>query len=244
MQYPGISLIFFIKTKHKRMRMIHYLPHRACRIPLLAACSLLLPLVARAQTSGQEKHLFSAYTGAACYTGHLLGTAGPASGLRNGITWGVGYTYLIGAAKVKGGIGVLYAGNRYSNDFLHGSDRIATHYFAPQYSIHYFTPAFRWEFSMGCGYQLYADHSTVYQRPRKVTMNKLAGNFGLRGEYRLFRQWGFSAGISYILAFSDSYSVRYHGEEWEVIPGYRSNKENRVKDISQLSVSAGIHYHF
>ena len=39
----------------------------------------------------------------------------------------------------------------------------------------------------------------VYDKPRKVSMNKWAANFGVGGEYHLFTHWGISARISYIL---------------------------------------------
>jgi len=72
-------------------------------------------------------------------------------------------------------------------------------------------------------------------------MNKWAANFGVGGEYHLFTHWGISARISYILAYSSEYSVRYHHKEWMVQPHYPMNGSD---DISQLSFSAGINYHF
>ena len=72
-------------------------------------------------------------------------------------------------------------------------------------------------------------------------MNKWAANFGVGGEYHLFTHWGISARISYILAYSGEYSVRYHHKEWMVQPHYPMNGSD---DISQLSFSAGINYHF
>ena len=121
------------------------------------------------------------------------------------------------------------------------SDKIQTHYFAPQFSLHWLKQQFDWYFTTGTGYQLYKDDSMVYDKPRKVSMNKWAANFGVGGEYHLFTHWGISARISYILAYSGEYSVRYHHKEWMVQPHYPMNGSD---DISQLSFSAGINYHF
>ena len=90
-------------------------------------------------------------------------------------------------------------------------------------------------------YQLYQDNSTVYDKPRKVSMNKWAANFGIGGEYRAFTHWGVSARINYILAYSGEYSVRYHDKEWMVQPHYPMKGAD---DISQLGFSVGINYHF
>ena len=101
-------------------------------------------------------------------------------------------------------------------------------------------PAIRAGFGILYQGSRYTD-SMVYDKPRKVSMNKWAANFGVGGEYHLFTHWGISARISYILAYSGEYSVRYHHKEWMVQPHYPMNGSD---DISQLSFSAGINYHF
>lgn len=139
------------------------------------------------------------------------------------------------------GFGVLYQGSRYTNDMPNSSDKIQTHYFAPQFSLHWLKQQFSLYFTTGTGYQLYQDNSTVYDKPRKVSMNKWAANFGIGGEYRAFTHWGVSARINYILAYSGEYSVRYHDKEWIVQPHYPMKGAD---DISQLGFSVGINYHF
>lgn len=136
---------------------------------------------------------------------------------------------------------MLYQGSRYTGEMKNSSDEIMTHYFAPQISIRFLKQSFSWYMATGCGYQLYKDNSIVYEKPRKVSMNKFASNFALGGEYRPFTHWGISAKINYIMAFAKDYCVSYHGKEWMVEPNYPFKGAN---DISQLSFSAGINYHF
>lgn len=212
-----------------------------CLLPI--ALWLMQPVRIRAQEVGKERHIFAAHTGVGLYTGNMLGIAGNTSGLRTGVTWAGSYTYLAGHTPVRGGFGVLYQGNRYSNKQPNSDDQITTHYLAPQLSIHSGGAKWHGAFTIGCGYQWYTNHSSVYGNPRKVTMNKVAGNIGASCEYRLARHWGISAQANYILAKSSSYSVNYHDRIWEVRPGYNFNGEKRVRDISQLSFSAGIQYH-
>jgi hypothetical protein len=162
--------------------------------------------------------------------------------LRNGIGWSGSYTYLVGSKPaIRAGFGILYQGSRYTGNTPNTTDKIQTHYFAPQFSLHWLKQQFDLYFTTGTGYQLYKDNSMVYDKPRKVSMNKWAANFGIGGEYHPFTHWGISARISYILAYSGEYSVRYHHKEWMVQPHYPMNGSD---DISQLSFSAGINYHF
>ena len=150
-------------------------------------------------------------------------------------------SFQTGPARYRAGFGILYQGNRYTGDMPNSTDKIQTHYFAPQFSLHWLKQQFSLYFATGTGYQIYKDNSTVYDKPRKVSMNKWAANFGAGGEYHLSSHWGISAKINYILAYSGEYSVRYHHKEWTVQPHYPMNGSD---DISQLSFSAGINYHF
>lgn len=213
-----------------------------CKLWLLLVASLLGSSVLYAQSARKERSILSLQTGPTCYTGKLIGVAGHSSNLRNGIGWSGSYTYLVGnKPAIKVGFGVLYQGNRYTGDTQNSTDKIQTHYFAPQFSLHWLKQSFSLHFATGTGYQLYKDNSTVYEKPRKVSMNKWAANFGIGGEYRPFHHWGISAKINYILAYSGEYSVRYHDKEWTVMPNYPIKGSD---DISQLSFSAGINYHF
>lgn len=211
---------------------------------ILPVILLMLSTAVQAQTPARGEHVLNLQTGATFYTGHLLGAAAPSSHLRSGFTWAGSYTYVIGTrATLRPGIGLMYQGNRYTADVTNASDKIRTNYLAPQFSLHLINETMCWHLTLGYGYQWYRDAGTVYGKPRKVTMNKIAGNIGLGGEYRLPRHWGIRAGINYIIACSDSYSVRYREETWEVRPHYRKS-ENSLDDISQMSVFAGLSYHF
>ena len=213
-----------------------------CRPYFLLTAMLLYASVLYAQSDHRKRSILSVHTGLARYTGKLTGVAGHSSDLRNGIGWAGSYTYLVGNdPSVKVGFGMLYQGARYTGDTPHSTDRIQTHYVAPQFSMHWLKQSFGLYVTAGTGYQFYKDHSTVYDKPRKVSMNKWAANFGMGGEYRPFAHWGISARINYILAYSGEYSVRYHDREWLVWPHYPLKGSN---DISQLSFSAGINYHF
>lgn len=213
-----------------------------CKLCFLLAAMLLYSSVLYAQ-SGTNKHsILSLQTGPTLYTGKLIGIAGHPSSLRNGIGWSGSYTYLVGSKPViRAGFGILYQGSRYTGNTPNTTDKIQTHYFAPQFSLHWQKQPFDLYFTTGTGYQLYKDNSMVYDKPRKVSMNKWAANFGVGGEYCPFTHWGISAKINYILAYSGEYSVRYHHKEWMVQPHYPMNGSD---DISQLSFSAGINYHF
>ena len=213
-----------------------------CKLCFLPTAMLLYSSVLYAQFGTSERSILSLQTGPTFYTGKLIGIAGYSSNLRNGIGWSGSYTYLIGnKPAIRVGFGVLYQGSRYTNDMPNSSDKIQTHYFAPQFSLHWLKQQFSLYFTTGTGYQLYQDNSTVYDKPRKVSMNKWAANFGIGGEYRAFTHWGVSARINYILAYSGEYSVRYHDKEWMVQPHYPMKGAD---DISQLGFSVGINYHF
>lgn len=212
------------------------------KLVFLAATMLLGLPALHAQSDTSQRSVLSLQAGPTFFTGSLVGVAGHTSDLRNGTGWAGSYTYLVGKKPFfKVGFGVLYQGSRYTGETPHSTDKIQTHYFAPQFSMHWMKRLFSLHFTFGTGYQLYADNSTVYAKPRKVSMNKWAANVGIGGEYRPFTHWGIGAKVNYILAASGQYSVRYHDQEWEVMPHYPLGGSD---DISQLSISAGIHYHF
>ena len=212
------------------------------KLYFIIVATLLCPTSLYAQSGTDKRSVLSFQTGPTLYTGKLIGIAGYSSSLRNGIGWSGSYTYLVGnKPAIRAGFGILYQGSRYTGNTTNTTDKIQTHYFAPQFSLHWLKQQFDLYFTTGTGYQLYKDNSMVYDKPRKVSMNKWAANFGIGGEYHPFTHWGISARISYILAYSGEYSVRYHHKEWMVQPHYPMNGSD---DISQLSFSAGINYHF
>ena len=114
-----------------------------CKLCFLLTAMLLYSSVLYAQFGTSERSILSLQTGPTFYTGKLIGVAGHSSSLRNGIGWSGSYTYLIGnKPAIRVGFGVLYQGSRYTNDMPNSSDKIQTHYFAPQFSLlkhHLFT---------------------------------------------------------------------------------------------------------
>jgi len=81
----------------------------------------------------------------------------------------------------------------------------------------------------------------VYGKPRDVSMNKLAYNLSAGGEYRLSPLVGISAKLNWIVTSSESYSVRYHGQKWQVESPELSGGGGC---FSQLSLLFGMNLHF
>ena len=90
------------------------------------------------------------------------------------------------------------------------------HYIAPQLALFMVKQKYNLSLSTGVGYQHYKDKSFVYGKPRDVSMNKLAYNLSMGGEYLLSPLVGISAKLNWIVTSSESYSVRYHGQKWQV----------------------------
>lgn len=113
------------------------------------------------------------------------------------------------------------------------------HYLAPQLGVFFFRNRYMAQLSAGAGYQFYSDKSTVYGKPRNVSMNKLACNLSLGGEYFLTEQWGISARFNWLLSSSERYSVEYHGQHWSVV-----HPQTGEGHFGQLSLLFGLNYHF
>lgn len=193
---------------------------------------------------GEERNTtLSAHVGPSWYMGNLIGITDRADAycddLRKGIAWNVNFFHLFGERSMKFGLGFLYQGSTYKNTHETGSDKIRMHYLAPQLGLAYVQERYSVQFSSGMGYQYYHDKSTVYDRPRKVSMNKWAANLALSGEYYLARHWGVSGRLNWVISCSDSYSVEYHDEYWDVEHPQKGNGE-----FGQLSLTLGLNYHF
>ena len=164
--------------------------------------------------------------------------------LRNGIAWDANYyflgdKYIFGSFKLAPGL--IYQGGRYKNTHDESSDKILMHYFAPQFALFMVKPKYNLSLSTGVGYQHYKDKSFVYGKPRNVSMNKLAYNLSAGGEYRLSTLVGISAKLNWIVTSSESYSVRYHGQKWQVESPELSGGGGC---FSQLSLLFGMNLHF
>ena len=107
-----------------------------------------------------------------------------------GVAWDVSYLAQVAGRKLKFGVGVLYQGSSYKNTHDTGADKILMHYMAPQISLTMVKKHYQLQLAGGIGYQFYKDKSKVYGKPRDVSMDKLAGNLALSGEYFLTSHWG------------------------------------------------------
>ena len=200
----------------------------------------------QAQEKSFPTSTFSLHAGPSWYTGKLLGITRQADAyrddLRKGVAWEAEYWYTGSRSTekaVKVGPGVIYQGSLYKTTHEEGSDKIGMHYVAAQVGVFFFHKRGMWQVSAGPGYQIYKDKSTVYGKPRNVSMNKLAFNLSGGGEYFLSRHWGLSARLNWILSSSEAYSVDYHGELWQV-----DNPQTGGGYFGQLSLLFGVNYHF
>lgn len=201
-----------------------------------------------AQEASIGKSIFSVHAGPSWYLGEMIGITNNSetyrNDLRNGVTWDVNYYYLgdkyiFNSFKLAPGI--VYQGERYKNTHDEGSDKILMHYIAPQIALFYVKHKYNLSLSTGVGYQSYKDKSFVYDKPRNVSMNKLAYNLSAGGEYLFSPHVGLSAKLNWIVTSSESYSVRYHGQKWQVESPELSGGGGC---FSQLSLLFGMNFHF
>lgn len=214
---------------------------------LVAALLLLLAPGQRLQA--QEKtptSIFSLHAGPSWYVGQLMGITSQENAycrdLRQGIAWEADYWYTGERPEGKGvkvGPGVLYHGSLYKAATDEGSDKIGMHYLALQLGTFFFQKHYMLQVAAGVGYQFYADKSTVYGKPRNVSMNKLACNLSAAGEYFLNNRWGVSAKVNWLISSSEAYSVEYHGEHWQV-----DHPHEGEGYFGRLSLLVGLNYHF
>lgn len=195
-----------------------------------------------AQSAGDKKSSLSVHAGPSWYLGKLMGITDRSdaycSDLRKGVAWDAAYM-AFPSGKLRFGGGVLYQGSSYKNTHENGADKIQEHYIAPQIALAMVKEHYSLQLSGGAGYQFYKDRSKVYGKPRKVSMNKLAGNLALSGEYFLNGNWGISGRLNWLISDSEVYSVKYHSETWNVEKG-----KDGTGYFGQLSLLFGLNYHF
>ncbi len=181
---------------------------------------VLLTTSLHAQSAGDKRSSLSVHVGPSWYLGQQMGITDRSdayrSDLRKGIAWDVSYIGQIVGQELKFGLGYLYQGSSYENTHETGADKIRMHYVAPQLSLSMVKEQYQIQLTGGIGYQFYKDKSEVYGKPRNVSMNKFAGNLALSGEYFLASHWGVSARLNWLASSSETYSVKYHGERWNV----------------------------
>lgn len=210
---------------------------------------LLIQVVSlSAQEASIGKSMFSVHAGPSWYLGKMIGITNNSdayrSDLRNGVAWDVNY-YFLGDKYISNSFkfapGLIYQGSRYKDTHEGGSDKILMHYVAPQIALFMVKQKYNLSLSTGLGYQHYKDKSFVYGNPRDVSMNKLAYNLSAGGEYLFSRHVGVSAKLNWIVTSSESYSVRYHGQKWQVESPELSEGGGC---FSQLSLLVGMNFHF
>lgn len=209
---------------------------------------LLQAMLLMAQEASIGKSMFSLHVGPTWYMGKMIGVTNNSDSyrgdLRDGMAWDVNYYYLgdkyiFNSFKLAPGL--IYQGSRYKNSHEDGSDKILMHYVAPQIALFMVKQKYNLSLSTGLGYQHYKDKSFVYDKPRDVSMNKLAYNLSAGGEYLLSSHIGVSAKLNWIVTSSESYSVRYHGQKWQVESPEMSGGGGC---FSQLTLLFGMNFHF
>lgn len=227
----------YIKSKRKGMKKYVF---------LLGLWMQVASVVA--QEPPVRKSVLSVHAGPSWYLGKMIGITNHSdayrNALRNGIAWDADY-YFLGDAhpfdSFKLAPGLVYQGGRYANTHDESSDNIQMHYIAPQLALFMMKRNYHLSLSAGAGYQHYKDKSVVYGKPRKVSMNKLACNLSAGGEYLLAPCMGVSARLNWVVTSSDSYSVRYHGQKWQVNAPELSDGG---RCFSHLSLLFGMNLHF
>lgn len=213
--------------------------------------TLLLALLAgfglslQAQDTPNPHSIFSLHAGPSWQVGELMGItlrdAGYRQDLRPGVAWEADYWYTgqrPAGKGVKAGPGFIYQGSLYKAAHADGTDKIGMHYVAPQLGVFFFQQKCLFQLSAGVGYLRYANHSTVYGKPRNVNMNKLACNLSGGGEYLLTPRWGVSARLDWMISSSESYRVEYHQEHYNV-----KHPQSGEGYFGRLLLLFGLNYH-
>lgn len=207
---------------------------------------ICFPFLLHAQTNHRsESHILSAHIGPSWYMDDPVGLTSYdnhyLNNLEKGIGWNMEYTYLLMHTLFTPGIGVLYQGSRHSEQLPNSSDKLISNYIAPQGYLYFCPGRFNIHFAIGIGALFYKNKSTVYGKPRQADLRKLAFNLGLGTEYLITKHWGASVKLDISGAVPKKYTVKYHGKVWEVFPNYPLPVGD---NISLLTLSAGINYHF
>lgn len=204
-------------------------------------CISLISWPSYAENPVNNPHSISLHMG---YANMLSGTAGLTNSahsyerdLCSGISWDAQYHWHF---KKMIGFGLLYSGYSSKGSLEHSSDHVYTHYIAPQFALYCLnSERMNIRLSAGTGYLRYRNNSTVYEKDRRVTGGRIAGNIGVNAEYMLSSHWGISADLQYILTNLRKVNSKYHGETILV----RFPSEERL-NVSRLNISLGLGYHF
>lgn len=157
--------------------------------------------------------------------------------LRSGISWDFEYDFH--PIKILG-IGMIYSGCFAKAAHEEGSDRVHTHYIAPQIRLYLFENA-RWEIRMmaGAGCMIYRNNSKVFSKSRKAGGTNLGLNAGLNIAYKLDEHWAISLSAQYIESNLSKMNVDYHDERFIV----RYESDNKL-EASRINISGGLSFRF
>ncbi len=197
----------------------------------------LLNLLAFAQEKDPSHHLFSIQAG----YGNLLkssklltqNTDAYRSKVRDGLAWNASYYFQPIPAL---GIGMLYTGQTSEAAHTEGSDKLYTHYFAPQFAVHPVnSKRVTLGLHVGAGILSYRNYSEVFGKDRTVKSTFLAFNAGLKAEYKLSANWGIGVDCLLITSDMNESKVHYHDETVDV---------HQTNYIRPFSLTAGLNYRF
>lgn len=216
------------------------------RVILCIVGALFVSAVLHAQSESSKKSMLTVHIGPSWQTGRVIGITNFAeaysSDLRKGIAWDAAYWYVGKGPRDKGikiAPGFLYQGSAYKNSHDTGADKIQMHYLAPQFGVFFIQNCYQIQAATGLGYQFYHNKSSVYEKPREVSMNRIALNLSLSGEYFLTRQWGVSAQLNWLSSSSGGYLVEYHNQTHKI-----EYPKTGYGYFGQLSMLFGLNYHF
>lgn len=207
---------------------------------LIACCIRLAAQETAAQNTVRQKHTFSFRAG---YGNMLKGTSGLTKqshsyerDLSEGVVWDAQYDYHL----IKGlGIGFLYSGFSSKGSHDEGSDRVYTHYAAPQLGIYCFENRHVFiRLDIGVGGMAYRNYSKVFGKSRKVKGSSIAANVGANATWKIARHWNLEADIQYVMSGLSKIYSYYHDERITV----KFNKDRL--SLSRLNLSAGVSYNF
>jgi hypothetical protein len=136
-------------------------------------------------------------------------------------------------------LGLHYSGFTAGSELTNSSDRIFTHYIAPQAGMLF--PVYR-QFSLsfngGLGCLWYLNNSVLYEKDRKVTGSAFALNLAARGIYNVTERIGISLQFMALGGSLQKTKVHYHDEDITV------KMKGPTFNFNRLAVSLGLKFSF
>lgn len=209
---------------------------------LLLLIVLFLSTTAWGQNNNYSSSKFS-FDMHAGYANMVRGTSGLTSNsdsyvnkLQSGVTWDINLKYK--PAK-RFSIGLLYSGFISSGSLPESSDKVQTHYVAPQANIHFGSKRWQGYVFGGLGVMAYKNNGEVFEKSRYTHNSTIAGNVGIALEYRITDVIGLGISTQYILANYSRLHVHYHDEPFNL----EFPRDERLH-ADRLNISLGLNFHF